>query len=131
MTAPESVLLDTSVVVEHLRFKNPAITQKLKEPRTLYLPLIALGELLVGAHAFAAPNALKQIEEFSMSCTLLLPDQATSEMYGRLDADLQRKGKNIPTNDLWIAAMALEHNLPLVARDVHFSYVTGLTVLPW
>ena len=131
MSAPESVLLDTSVVVEHLRFKNPAIAQKLNEPRILYLPLIARAELLFGAHASSAPKVLKESQQFFRTCTLLLPSEGTSDIYARVGADLRRKGRNIPSNDLWIAAMALEYDLPLFAHDIHFSYVPGLTVLPW
>jgi predicted nucleic acid-binding protein len=40
-------------------------------------------------------------------------------------------GSRIPENDLWIAAMAQEHQLPLVTRDQHFSLVTGLKALFW
>jgi tRNA(fMet)-specific endonuclease VapC len=131
MSAPDIVLLDTSVVVEHLRRKDPNIAQRLKEPRILYIPLIARGEMLLGAHASSAPKVLQETRAFLSICALLAPDDATSELYGRIGADLQRKGKKIPTNDLWIAAMALQHNLPLAARDFHFSQVTGLTILQW
>ena len=58
MNAPDTVLLDTSVVVEHLRRKDPNIAQRLKEPRILYIPLIARGEMLLGAYASSAPKSL-------------------------------------------------------------------------
>ena len=58
MSAPDTVLLDTSVVVEHLRRKDPNIAQRLKEPRILYIPLIVRGEMLLGAHALFNSESL-------------------------------------------------------------------------
>jgi len=132
MNATGSVLLDTTVVVDHLRGKTPAISQRLKAIATLYLPLTALGELLFGAYnaAFQA-KGLKQVEEFLRICAVLTPDERTAHIYGRIKADLSRKGNPIPQNDVWIAAVAMEHNLALATRDPHFSLVAGLTVLQW
>jgi predicted nucleic acid-binding protein len=50
MTASGSVLLDTTIVVEHLRGTTPSIGQRFKETNTIYLPLTALGELFYGAY---------------------------------------------------------------------------------
>jgi tRNA(fMet)-specific endonuclease VapC len=55
----------------------------------------------------------------------------TSLKYGRVRAQLAQAGTPIPENDIWIAAVALEHQLPLSARDVHFEWITGLQVLKW
>jgi len=63
--------------------------------------------------------------------TLLLPDECTAETYGDLKAELARLGKPIPDNDLWIAAMARQYDLPLATRDAHFTYVPRLQTLPW
>lgn len=132
MNASGSVLLDTTIVVDHLRNKNPAIAQRFKEAATLYIPLTALGELLYGVYNsdFQA-KGLNQVEEFLKICAVLSPDERTAHHYGRIKADLKRKGKPIPQNDIWIAAVAVEHNLPLATRDQHFSLVPGLTVLQW
>lgn len=132
MTTTGSVLLDTTVVVDHLRGKNPSIAQKLKTIGALYLPLTALGELLYGAYnsVFQA-KGLKQVEDFLRVCAVLEPDERTAHIYGRIKTDLARKGRPIPQNDIWIAAVALEHNLPLATRDPHFAQVSGLTVLQW
>ncbi|MHB0980923.1 MAG: PIN domain-containing protein [Thermoleophilia bacterium] len=46
----------------------------------------------------------------------------------RLRGRLRRKGRPIPTNDLWIAAGAFEHGVPLLTRDDHFRHVDGLLV---
>jgi predicted nucleic acid-binding protein len=45
--------------------------------------------------------------------------------------ELRRKGRAIPGNDLWIAALARQHALPLISRDQHFDFVSGLTRTGW
>jgi tRNA(fMet)-specific endonuclease VapC len=120
MTTSDSVLLDTTVVVDHLRGKNLSISQKLKTIETLYLPLTALGELLFGAYNSAFQvKGLRQIEEFLRVCAVLEPSERTGHIYGRIKADLSQRGKPIPQNDIWIASVALEHDLPLATRDPH------------
>jgi tRNA(fMet)-specific endonuclease VapC len=98
MSATGSVLLDTTVVVDHLRGANPLIAQRFKETRTLYLPLTALGELLYGAYnsAFEA-RGLKQIEDFLKICAVLSLDERTAVLYGRIKADLAKTGKTHST----------------------------------
>ena len=60
-----------------------------------------------------------------------MPDQTTSETYGRVKAELAETGSLIPDNDIWIAAMARQFDLPLVTRDSHFAAVPRLTTLAW
>jgi len=62
---------------------------------------------------------------------LLLPSQTTTREYGRIKAELARAGTPIPENDMWIAAQAIEHGLPLATCDAHFSRISGLTILDW
>jgi len=132
MHATGSVLLDATVVVDHLRGASPRLHERLQETATLYLPVTALGELLYGAYKSEfTDKSLRQIEDFIRLCAILAPNERTAHFYGRIHADLARIGKPIPQNDLWIAALAHEHNLPLATRDQHFSAVTGLTLLEW
>src|SRR5580700_5992623 len=132
MNTKGSVLLDTTIVIDHLRARSPALGERLSQTTTLYLPVTALGELLYGAYKSAfKTKALAQIENFSQLCAILGVDQHTAGYYGRLSEELSRLGKLIPQNDIWIAAIALEHNLPLATRDQHFSFVPGLTLLEW
>ena len=57
---------------------------------------------------------------------ILLDTTQTADSYELVYAGLRRKGQPIPTNDLWIAASALEHGAGLLTRDAHFSHVDGL-----
>ena len=132
MNATGSVLLDTSVVVDYLRQEDLSLLDQMEQAKDLYLPLVVLGELLFGAYkSQQKEETLSQVQEFLRACILLLPGEATAEFYGQIKANLSRKGSPIPQNDIWVAAVALEHNLPLATRDAHFSKVDGLSVLAW
>lgn len=131
MNGTGDVLLDTSIVIEYLR-NRPPIHERLQSAATLYLPLAVVGELLYGA--FKSQNAAKEtkaVKEFCRGCAVLLPDEATAENYAHIKVELAAAGTPIPQNDIWIAAAARVHALPLVTRDKHFSLIKGLAVLAW
>jgi len=93
---------------------------------------VVLGELHYGAwRGQRRDSQFALIRDFLQIVTLLMPDQNTSEEYGKLKAELAAIGKLIPENDIWIAAMARQYGLPVVTRDSHFSEVPGLAVLTW
>jgi tRNA(fMet)-specific endonuclease VapC len=56
----------------------------------------------------------------------LLPGRATAEHYARLFVQLKRAATPVPDNDLWIAALVLEHDLRLITRDRHFARIPQL-----
>lgn len=125
------LLLDTTVVVAHLR-GVVSVGERLAETQTRYLSAVALGELHYGVHRSARQSEnLRQLESWLRVAVLLPVNSATAEHFGRLKDQLARAGTLIPENDLWIAAAALEHGLPLATRDEHFARVPGLTVLDW
>ena len=62
---------------------------------------------------------------------ILNADENTAQFYGSIVASLYKKGKPIPINDVWIAAIALQHGLTLVTRDKHFSEIEGLIIESW
>ncbi|HAO19176.1 MAG TPA: VapC toxin family PIN domain ribonuclease [Desulfobacteraceae bacterium] len=53
-------------------------------------------------------------------------NQDTAECYSKIYQNLRQKGRPIPTNDMWIAAIALQHELPIFSYDSHFEYVDGV-----
>lgn len=63
-----------------------------------------------------------------MDCWVLPVDLDTTEFYARIRRDLRRQGTPIPANDLWIAAICLQHNIPIVTADQHFELVPGLVI---
>lgn len=129
------VILDTSAAVAHLRGVTAVTTRLqtlLRAQETIYLPLTAWGELLFGAyHADQFARELANLQEFALGTVRLLPTDRTADEYARLKQALAVAGTPIPENDLWIAAYALEHGLPLATRDAHFARVPGLTIQDW
>jgi tRNA(fMet)-specific endonuclease VapC len=131
MPATGSALLDTTVVVSVLR-RVPGMRQRFTPYATLWLPFFALGELEYGvSHSSQPENQRLALSAFLRGVDLLLPTQATAVEYGKIKAELARAGTPIPENDVWIAAQAREHGLPLATCDTHFSRVNGLVVLDW
>ena len=125
----KNILLDTSVVVHHLRGKSGFIIE-LEGEENFFLPCMALAELYAGAFRSAQQEKnLLRIENFLKEVTVLFPNDETTKSYGHIFAQLARTGKTIPQNDIWIAAIAMEHDLPLATSDRHFEYIDGLKVL--
>lgn len=118
-------LLDTSIIVQS--FRNIFTARQLDNLGSVYVSTVALGELLFGAYrSERLEKHLKETENFLIKCTLLVPDRTTADLYGKTKASLMKKGSPIPDNDIWIAASAIQHNLPLYTADVHFRHVEGL-----
>ncbi len=66
-----------------------------------------------------------------MAYEVLIVNDITSKYYGTIKAALRKKGRPIPENDIWISALALQHNLTLATRDKHFDEVDGLLTEKW
>jgi predicted nucleic acid-binding protein len=62
---------------------------------------------------------------------VLAVTDATAVAYATLRVELKRKGGPIPANDAWIAALALQHRMPVLSRDSHFDSVSGLRRATW
>ena len=93
---------------------------------------IVIGELYYGANrAGQQARELANIAALIAQSRIVVCDLTTSEYYGRVREALHRQGTPIPDNDIWIAACALQHGLPLATRDAHFERVPGLTVERW
>jgi len=63
------------------------------------------------------------------SVEVLYADRETTEVYARLFLQLRQAGTPIPTNDLWIASLAIQHELALITRDAHFAKVPQVALL--
>ena len=98
----------------------------------LALPVIAIGEYRYGVNQSTqrsrAEAWLEQIIRTTRVMTLTLD---TAVAYATVRSMLHRKGSPIPANDMWIAALALQHRLPVLSRDSHFDVVDGLTRIGW
>lgn len=74
---------------------------------------------------------LKMLNNFLQLCTVLNIDSFTAQFYGEIVASLYKKGKPLPTNDIWIAATAKQHNLTLVSKDKHFKEISSIVFQHW
>ena len=125
------IVLDTPVAIAALR-GVPGIETRLYQAERLWLPLIALGELELGVELASNPSGQRAaLDAFLTAVTVLPLTTGTTRHYARLRGALARAGAPIPENDLWIAALALEHDWPVATRDAHFKRVPGLSVLDW
>ncbi len=123
-----NVALDTNAYSDFMR-GVPARVNVVTTATRLFLPLFVLGELRAGFAAGSretshAANLQRFLE--SPQVSVLLPDEATTEHYARLFAGLRLAGAAIPTNDLWIAALAVQHQLVLCTSDDHFQRIPQL-----
>ena len=122
------VALDTSRLTDLLR-GDVALADLLGACEEVWIPLIVLAEMKAGFHGGAQQHrneALLQKFLAKPTVALMLPDRETAEQYARLFVQLRRAGTPVPDNDLWIAAMALEHDLLLITRDRHFTHIPQL-----
>ena len=96
------------------------------------IPVIVLGEFRYGIAASRHRAAYEawldaQLAHFEV----LAVTEGTAVAYARLRVALKRSGRPIPANDAWIAALALQHRLPVLSRDEHFDAVAGLERVGW
>ncbi len=129
MKATGSLALDTSIVVRHLRTDDQEIGAALSAAAELYLPLTALGELRFGVKHSGQQRAVEQLERFLREVVILHPDETSARADASLKHHLAGKGKPIPENDIWIAATARSHDLPLYCRDAHFDELASEMVI--
>ncbi len=126
-----ALIVDTNAYSAFMR-GEPSALRALRVAHEIHLPLIVLGELLAGFAAGSRPQ--KNRDELASFMTsprvhLMNPDEKTARHYADVFAALRKLGMPIPTNDLWIAALARQHRLPLLSFDAHFGAVPGVTLV--
>ncbi len=124
-------LIDTNIVIA-IFAQETGVLQRLQQALFYFLPSIVLGELYYGARKSGRVEAnVQRVEDFVAHNAVLDCDAETARHYGLIREALRAKGKPIPENDIWIAALALQHDLTLVSRDAHFNEIDGLSVVVW
>lgn len=124
-TRSEDYLLDTNIVSAYLKQDLAIIRHFVSVGPSV--SVVTAGELLYGAlNAINRARTLKTARDFLLIVPVWPCDQTTAEYYGMVASELRSRGQTIPTNDMWIAAHALQHNLILVSRDAHFERLAAL-----
>jgi tRNA(fMet)-specific endonuclease VapC len=125
------LLLDTNAMIALLA-GDTAIRRRVADSTELLLSIIVLGELYYGARKSArAESNLQRVEELVARSTVIPCDSGTAVQYGIIKNALRPKGRPIPECDLWVAAVAKQHDLILVSRDSHFDHIDGLKLESW
>ncbi len=111
---------------------EPALIALLARADHMAIPVIVLGEY---RHGIAQSRNRASYENWLtgllQDCMVLDVTEPTTHCYAEITLELRRKGKPIPTNDIWIAALCRQHALPLLSRDRHFDLVTGNKRIEW
>jgi tRNA(fMet)-specific endonuclease VapC len=124
-------LLDTNILIA-LFANESAVTDHLREAEEVFVPSIALGELYYGARKSShVGENIARINDLATNSAVLGCDTKTAQQYGEIKNRLRQKGHPIPENDIWIAAIATQNDLTLVARDAHFKEVDELEIEAW
>jgi tRNA(fMet)-specific endonuclease VapC len=127
----KKLCIDTSA---YSRFKlgQTEVVQLISECRFVGMPAIVLGELRAGFRLGSKyeqnEDELRQFLDNDAVHILDVDDEA-SACYAEIFADLRRKGKPIPTNDLWIAAIAMREAATVVTFDAHFDQIQQIAKL--
>ena len=133
----DRICLDSSAAIELLDSTVPH-PRCVEEASFLFLPLPVLGELRFGV-LNAAPQwqdlMSERLEDLLHAVTPLLPDLQTAEHYANVrmqiafPSNMSRRRESHLLNDLWIAALCVQHGLPLLTADRDFDRIAGLSVI--
>ncbi|MBI2207091.1 MAG: type II toxin-antitoxin system VapC family toxin [Candidatus Rokubacteria bacterium] len=119
------IAIDTNRYVDFAKGLPDAV-DRVRRADEILVPFVVVGELRAG---FAAGVRSLQNEAAlvrfldSRRVDLVFADEETTHHYARLFYQLRRQGTPIPTNDLWIAALVVQHQVHLYARDTHFDHL--------
>ncbi|TBR16994.1 type II toxin-antitoxin system VapC family toxin [bacterium] len=124
------LLLDTSAYSALFR-GDPDAKEVLASADLVHLNPVVIGELLAGfGLGRRRDKNLRELDDFLSSARVkVVPiDEETSSRYAAIVAGLRAAGTPIPTNDVWIAASAMQHGFEVVTADAHFSKVPQVVV---
>lgn len=125
------IALDTNRYTDLCR-GDTELARTLENADEILLPFVVLAELRAG---FAFGSKGRENEEVlrqfldTPGVEVLYAGDATTRTYASLYRQLRRQGTPIPINDLWIAALVVEHNLVLCSRDKHFEHLPQLDLV--
>ena len=123
------ILIDTNRYTDFANRDTEAIARFI-EATEIVIPFVVLAELRAG---FRNGKLLRKNEDFLVKflanekVKALYPDEQTTLVYADIFAQLRSQGTPIPTNDIWIASLAVQHSLPLDTRDQHFDNIPQLS----
>lgn len=125
------MILDINAV-SALLAGDPELERVLAAAEKHHLPVIVIGEYRYGLLRSRDRVKLQDLLAILARESIVLSvDELTAETYATVRDELRSKGKPIPENDIWIAALARQHRLAVVSRDPHFDEVSDLQRVQW
>jgi tRNA(fMet)-specific endonuclease VapC len=126
-----ALILDTNALSAVADGEASAVAHLGKAERVV-VPVVVLGEYRFGiAQSRHRATYESWLQEWIAVVIVLNIDEETTHSYSAIGLELKKKGKPIPANDLWIAALCRQHSLPLLSRDRHFDVIPGLRRVAW
>lgn len=126
-----ALILDTNAV-SALFVGDPPLAEVLAGEDRHHLPVIVIGEYQYGLARSRDRGRLGRLLDMLIHESVVLTvDVGTASHYATLREELRRRGRPIPENDVWIAALSRQHDLPIVTRDDHFDQIANLRRWSW
>ena len=126
-----AIILDTNAL-SAFADGDEGLRDAVDRQKDLAMPVIVLGEYLFGIrssrHRARYQDWLSRQTPFWIVLSIGV---GTAECYAEIWSELKSKGRPVPTNDVWIAALAREHGYPIASRDSHFDVVAGVRRISW
>ena len=123
--------LDTNTYSAQI-LNDPDVTKYINAANTIYMPSIVMGELRAGFE-YGSRTELnhEMLNEFLQAANtdILHVTETSTQLYAKIFALLRKIGRPINTNDIWIAALCIENNLPLLTKDQDFKHIEGLELV--
>jgi tRNA(fMet)-specific endonuclease VapC len=127
----ERFAIDTNAAIAYLRGDQTPPPQ-LAGNADAVLPLPVVGELFAGAFSSSRKDRnASAVEKLLNDWSALSPDVETARVYGQLRGDTRFPASTSRRNDLWIAALCIQHNLPLLTNDRGLDAIPGLRTIHW
>jgi tRNA(fMet)-specific endonuclease VapC len=125
------MILDTNALSAFID-GEPAVGARLSVELQVAIPVIVLGEFRYGISGSRHRSKYEHwLDDHLPEFEILAVTEPTTVTYARVRVSLKKLGRPIPANDAWIAALALQHRLPVMSRDEHFDAVPGVRRQTW
>ena len=125
------IILDTNAISAMAENDTAILPVLLANPNTA-IPVVALGEYRYG---LLGSRRRKELEKWLQRLLEVIPvlpiTEETTYVYAEIFHELRIKGRPIPVNDVWIAALARQHTLPILSRNAHFNEVNNVQRVGW
>lgn len=122
------------IVIDTNRYRDfvdgrPATVEIFRSAPKIYVPVVVVAELRAGFAVGSRGTENQRVFERFIHrprLEIMMPTMDTTRHYASLYRQLRSFGTPIPTNDLWIAALVVQHDIPLYSRDAHFDLIPQL-----